>query len=102
MSDESDRESETEGVARPVAPGRAGRRRAGSGKQDLIATQLRRVYDAPALLGFLARAAGLRERTEPVTPAELLRGFEWARVRREDCVVRWTGSRLDLGETPRG
>ncbi len=45
MSDESDRESETEGVARPVAPGRAGRRRAGSGKQDLIGTQLRRVYD---------------------------------------------------------
>ena len=62
MSDESDRESGMEGAARPVAPGRAGRRRAGSGKQDLIGTQLRRVYDEalqeaipPDMLELLAK-----------------------------------------------
>jgi glutamyl/glutaminyl-tRNA synthetase len=64
----------------------------------VAAEALRRVYDAPALLGFLACAAGLRERPAPVTPAELLRDFDWARVRREDRVVRWTGAALELAQ----
>ena len=53
---------------------------------------LRRTYDAPALVGLLACAAGLRERPEPVTPAGLLRDFDWARVRSVDRVVRWNGA----------
>jgi glutamyl-Q tRNA(Asp) synthetase len=60
------------------------------------ADALRAAYAAPALLGFLAHAAGLRDGAEAVTPAELLAGFDWARVAREDRVVRWTGRALEL------
>jgi glutamyl/glutaminyl-tRNA synthetase len=62
----------------------------------VAAEALRRVYDAPALVGFLACAAGLCERPDPVTPAELLRDFSWARVRSEDRGVRWTGEALQI------
>jgi glutamyl-Q tRNA(Asp) synthetase len=61
------------------------------------ADALQAVYTAPALLGFLAHAAGLRGEAEPATPSELLAGFDWAHVAREDRVVRWTGRRLELG-----
>jgi glutamyl-Q tRNA(Asp) synthetase len=60
------------------------------------ADALRAAYAAPALLGFLAHAAGLRDGAEAVTPAELLAGFDWARVAREDRMVRWTGRALEL------
>ena len=60
------------------------------------AEALRRSYDAPALVGCLACAAGLCERPEPVTPAALLCDFDWARVRSEDRVVRWTGAALQI------
>jgi glutamyl/glutaminyl-tRNA synthetase len=60
------------------------------------AEALRRVYEAAALVGFLACAAGLRERPEPSTPAELLRDFDWSRVRREDRVVRWSDAALQI------
>jgi glutamyl/glutaminyl-tRNA synthetase len=60
------------------------------------AEALRRAYDATALVGFLACAAGLRERPQPVTPAELLVDFDWSRVRSEDRVVRWTGAALQI------
>jgi glutamyl-tRNA synthetase/glutamyl-Q tRNA(Asp) synthetase len=56
--------------------------------------ELRAVYGAPALCGVLARAAGLRSSADPVTPGELLRDFDWSRVRDEDCVLHWTGSEL--------
>ena len=58
------------------------------------ADALRGVYTAPALLGFLAFACGLRPAPATATPAELLRDFDWARVAREDRVVRWEGTAL--------
>ena len=62
----------------------------------VAAEALRRIYDAPALVGWLACAAGLRERPEPTTPRVLLADFAWARVGSEDRVVRWTGTALEL------
>jgi glutamyl/glutaminyl-tRNA synthetase len=59
------------------------------------ADALRRAYDAPALVGWLACAAGLVERPEPLAPQALLESFSWQRVRRDDPVVRWTGAALE-------
>ena len=58
--------------------------------------ELRQAYTPEALCGFLARAAGLRDRADPTTPAELLSTFDWAAVREADRVVRWSGSELTL------
>jgi glutamyl/glutaminyl-tRNA synthetase len=55
---------------------------------------LRDHYSPQALCGFLAHAAGLRATPAEVTPGGLLRDFDWARVRRDDVVLRWTGSEL--------
>ena len=63
----------------------------------LGADALRGVYSAPELVGFLAFACGIRPGPAPATPAELLRDFDWARVSREDRVVRWDGAALALG-----
>jgi glutamyl/glutaminyl-tRNA synthetase len=60
----------------------------------VAAPELRLHYDAPALCGVLAHASGLRTSAAPVTPRELLREFEWKRVRDEDVVMRWTGREL--------
>jgi glutamyl-tRNA synthetase/glutamyl-Q tRNA(Asp) synthetase len=57
---------------------------------------LRPRYDAPALCGVLAHAAGLLERPEPVRPEALLPGFAWERVAADDRVLRWTGEALRL------
>ena len=63
---------------------------------------LRERYVPEALCGWLAWAAGLVERPEPSSPAELLAGFAWERVHREDQIVRWTGAELvRLGAAPR-
>jgi glutamyl-tRNA synthetase/glutamyl-Q tRNA(Asp) synthetase len=59
---------------------------------------LRGAYEAPALCGFLAAAAGLVPAPEPVAPRELVAGFAWERVRADDRVVRWDGERLVLPE----
>ena len=40
-----------------------------------------------AVIGQLAHWAGLLERPEPVSAAELVGGFDWSRVRREPIVV---------------
>lgn len=61
------------------------------------ADALRGAYAAPALVGFLAFACGLRPALAPASPAELLRDFDWARVAREDRVLRWDGAALALG-----
>jgi len=58
------------------------------------ASELRRHYDAAALCGVLAWAAGLREQLDPITPGALLPGFGWKRVRESDRPVRWTGEAL--------
>jgi glutamyl-Q tRNA(Asp) synthetase len=60
------------------------------------AAELRRAYAAPALLGWLAYAAGLRERAVPVAPRELAADFSWSRVAADDRVVHWTGDALLL------
>ena len=60
------------------------------------AQELRRAYTAEALCGFLAYTAGLSAKPIPTTPAELLRDFDWQRVRGDDCVVRWGGRELSL------
>ena len=61
----------------------------------VAAPELRAHYSAEALCGVLAHACGLRASAAPVTPRELLREFDWARVRAEDVVMRWTGSALE-------
>ncbi len=52
------------------------------GDMDLGA--LRKTITAPRLIGALAHAAGLLDRPEAVTAAELAAHFSWDRVRRED------------------
>jgi glutamyl-tRNA synthetase/glutamyl-Q tRNA(Asp) synthetase len=59
--------------------------------------ELRGRYDARALCGVLAHAAGLRPGPDPVTPADLLSEFAWQRVAHEDRVLDWDGQRLSLG-----
>jgi glutamyl/glutaminyl-tRNA synthetase len=58
------------------------------------AAALRARYDAATLCGILAAAAGLIDRPEPVTPRELVRGFDWAKVGRADVALRWDGTAL--------
>lgn len=57
---------------------------------------LRAAYEAPALVGWLAHAAGLLERPAPATPRGLLDAFAWSRVATRDRIVRWTGAVLAL------
>lgn len=49
------------------------------------------------LAGLLAwlDARSLRQDCDPVTPRELLAGFAWDRVPRQDAVVRWSGQALE-------
>lgn len=58
---------------------------------------LREHYDAPALCGLLARAAGLGVTGVTATPRDLLDTFDWRVVRPTDRVLHWTGRRLELG-----
>lgn len=53
-------------------------------------------YGPARLVGFLAWAAGLRDRDEEATPAELLSDFSWEHVRCDDRLVRVVGGRLVL------
>jgi glutamyl/glutaminyl-tRNA synthetase len=57
---------------------------------------LRERYSAEALTGWLAQRAGLRESADPLLPRDLLAGFAWDPVRREDVAVRWTGNALEV------
>ena len=56
--------------------------------------ELRRHYDAAQLCGVLAHLIGLQDHAQPTTPASLLSGFDWRRVRRDDPLVRWDGRAL--------
>jgi glutamyl-Q tRNA(Asp) synthetase len=56
--------------------------------------ELSTVYDGTALCGLLAHFAGLARDAHPTSPRALLVDFDWARVRADDLVVRWTGSAL--------
>ena len=55
---------------------------------------LRAQLSAEALCGWLAWAVGLAPEPRAQRPAELLRDFDWSRVRTSDAVVRWTGRAL--------
>ena len=55
---------------------------------------LRRHMGAPALCGLLACVSGLRPSPAPVSPRELIAGFDWEPIRREDQVLDWTGEAL--------
>jgi glutamyl-Q tRNA(Asp) synthetase len=61
------------------------------------ATALREVMTGAALCGQLAHAVGLSATPAPVTPAELVPGFAWDRVRTDDVVASWDGATLQLG-----
>jgi len=52
-------------------------------------SQLRARYDGPALCGVLAHAANLTASAAPCTPDELVAGFDWQRIPRDDRVARW-------------
>jgi len=60
-------------------------------------TQLRSRHDGPALCGLLAHAAGLVSAPVPITPAELVAGFDWRRVPTVDRVARWGADGLVIG-----
>ncbi len=55
---------------------------------------LRREYSPERLCGVLARFAGLVNQEVDVAPKDLLSGFTWDRVRRDDPLVAWDGRRL--------
>lgn len=56
---------------------------------------LREHYDAEALCGVLAHAAGLAPSMQPTTPTALLEGFDWNRVAVPDRVMHWNRERLE-------
>jgi glutamyl-Q tRNA(Asp) synthetase len=60
------------------------------------ADTLRAHYGPRELCGFLAFAAGLSTAEAPIAPADLVGGFDWAKVAAEDRVVRFTPPRLVL------
>jgi len=66
------------------------------------AASLRLHYRPDELCGLLAHVAGLQPDVQPVRPVELLPGFSWSRVARADCVLHWTGERLELAAPPGG
>lgn len=49
--------------------------------------ELRRRLTAPQIVGRLAHAAGLRPTATPITPQELVEGFDWNLVPRTDITV---------------
>ena len=54
---------------------------------DLNMETLRRRYSPEELTGILAQMAGLRDTNAPVAAIELISGFSWNRVKREDIVI---------------
>jgi glutamyl/glutaminyl-tRNA synthetase len=61
---------------------------------SVAAPELRARYAPEALCGVLAHAGGLTERPDPLTPRDLVSGFSWQRVRREDRALHWDGCDL--------
>ncbi len=55
---------------------------------------LRARYSADELCGLLAYFGGLVDAPVRLSPAELLDGFDWARVRTTDLPVRWSQGEL--------
>ncbi len=55
---------------------------------DMDMAALRDRFTPGELTGWLAFLAGLRDSPKSVTPAQLIRGFSWAKVPKSDIVVR--------------
>jgi len=62
-------------------------RRLSKRDRDLDLGLLRQRMQPEALLGILAHAAGLLEKPEPISAAELAKDYERKLLRREDCVI---------------
>ena len=62
---------------------------------SVAVAQLRERYSAEELVGVLGWLAGLLPVAEACRAQELVRGFDWESVRREDRVARWTGAGLE-------
>jgi glutamyl/glutaminyl-tRNA synthetase len=58
---------------------------------------LRHYYSAQELCGWLAYAVGLLPQIRSCAPIDLLPDFAWSRVRNEDVLVNWTGTKLEIG-----
>ena len=63
-------------------------RRLSKRDSDLDLSVLLQQYTPRDLTGRLAWAAGLTDRYEPASPAELVQVFSWDRVKRQDIVIR--------------
>ncbi|MBW2287843.1 MAG: hypothetical protein JRG80_03150 [Deltaproteobacteria bacterium] len=63
--------------------------------------ELREHYSPERLCGFLARVVGLTESTDETSPRELVADFDWARISRDDALIRWRDGELScLGYRP--
>jgi glutamyl/glutaminyl-tRNA synthetase len=60
---------------------------------SLPCSQLRARHTATELCGLLAYAAGVIAQVAPCTPADLVAGFDWTRVRSRDRAARWDPGR---------
>jgi len=60
----------------------------------VAAAVLREHYGAAEVCGVLAFAAGLLPALAPVEPAQLVTGFSWDDVAKQDQLARWDGSEL--------
>ena len=66
------------------------------------ARELERLYGPGELCGVLAFAAGLKPDSESTTPAELVEGFAWSRVREHDRLATLDGEALVFSEPDQG
>jgi glutamyl-tRNA synthetase/glutamyl-Q tRNA(Asp) synthetase len=63
--------------------------------------ELREHYSPERLCGFLARVVGLTESADETSPSELVADFDWARISRDDALIRWRDGELScLGYRP--
>ena len=58
-------------------------RRLSKREKDLDLGALRMTHTAPELLGYLASLAGVIDRNEPVSAAELARCFDWKNIKKD-------------------
>ena len=62
-------------------------RRLSKRERDMDMGILRERYTAGEIIGFLAAAAGLQEKPEPVSARELISVFSWEKVRKNDICL---------------
>ncbi len=62
-------------------------RRLAKRDRDKELGELQRQFTAPEIVGKLAHAAGLIEREEGITPAELIPLFDWKKIPNEDLTI---------------